>query len=103
MTEAWFLFDVPAIRLAADNPNGTMSLPLPPWRQWERDVSAKERLNQALRVASGLVGRRLTRFDRGLGQRRRRVVDYITDYTPLLQIPAFKALDSDIQELARKL
>jgi len=100
MTEAWFLFDEQAIRRASNNPNGKESLELPGTAQFETVLSPKDKLSEAIKLGSGLTGRRLDHFQRGLAQARRRVADYITDYTPLLSLPSFSALDNEIKHLA---
>ena len=60
MTEAWLLFDEAAIRRAAGNPNGRVSLQLPPGDP-EEIADPKQLLHDLLRTASELGGRRLGR------------------------------------------
>ena len=62
MTEAWLLTDEVAIRVAAGFPRGGAQLGLPKVAELERLADPKERLHQALRVASGSKGRRLKLF-----------------------------------------
>ena len=95
MQEAWLLFDEFAIRKAAGNPNGSDDLGLPSLRKLEGLPDPKSVLLQSLRTASGLTGRRLKQF-RGR-QAARRVAEYIEDFSPLLELWAFRKLDSDIQ------
>jgi len=93
MTEAWLLFDEDAIRAAAGNPNGRMSLNLPALNEIEHR-NAKQELFVALKIASGLSGGRLNRFQ---PQRHRHLVaEYIDDYSPLKQLSAFQQLEADI-------
>ena len=58
MTEAWLLFNEPAIRRAARNPNGRVALELPPLSQLERLPDPKERLHRLIMAASELEGPR---------------------------------------------
>jgi hypothetical protein len=87
MTEAWFLFDEPAIRRAAGNPNGTTELKLPSLDEIERIPDPKERLHEALRTASGLSSRRLARFNPGKAVNE--VAMLIDSFAPLRSLPAF--------------
>lgn len=56
MTEAWLLIDERAIRRAADNPNGTSELSLPPLRKLEGTPDPKTILKTCLLAASELRG-----------------------------------------------
>ncbi len=99
MTEAWLLSDETAIRRAADNPNGSVSLSLPSVRELERLPDPKQRLNELLRVACDLHGRRLDQFKRDESTRRVRVADLIQDFAPLLSLPAFGQLQTETRSL----
>ena len=57
MTEAWLMFDEHAIRMAADNPNGSVRLVLPAHQSEEGIPDPKEQLYNLLRRASELRGR----------------------------------------------
>lgn len=50
--EAWFLFDEPAIRRAAGNPNGRSPLDLPAWKEVEGLADPKEVLWKVVREES---------------------------------------------------
>lgn len=89
MTEAWLLFDLPAIRRAAGCPAGTMPLELPPAKNAESIPDPKAVLHEALRTASNLSGRRRKQFHPDI----RRVADLIDDFTPLCTLPSFVALE----------
>jgi hypothetical protein len=95
MQEAWFLFDEGAIREAAGNPWGRENLTLPPLRRVERLPDPKQVLENALKAASGLRGRRLAHLR--LGPMKRRVADLITDYEPLRALSAFERLELDLK------
>jgi hypothetical protein len=99
MTEAWLLFDEPAIRLAAGNPNGKNPLDIPPLSIIEQIPDPKDLLFQILRDASGLRGRRLKKFK--TGECRIRITELISDYSPLRQLNAFQRLENDISALKR--
>ena len=98
MSEAWLLFDEAAIRTAAANPNGTAKLDLPPLKRAESIPHPKQVLKDALETASELSGRRLAKFN-ALGQWRR-VAKAIHDFSPLRQLPAFRAFEDDIRAFA---
>jgi len=93
MTEAWLLFDERAVRLAAGNPNGRTPLPIP-FPDPETIADPKRVLHEALRLASGLSGRRLKNFSASGAVHR--VAEYIEDFSPLLALPAFKRLENDL-------
>ncbi len=97
MTEAWLLFDERAIRRAAGNPNGKNPLQLPPSTKIESLVDPKQVLHSALLEASDLNMRRRSRFP--VHDRVRRIADYIDDYSPLLELPAFQDLEKQIEML----
>lgn len=94
MQEAWFLFDEAAIRRATGNPNGREPLYLAPVRDLERVDDPKNLLFEALRAASGLGPRRLAKFN--VHQAAHRLAELIDDYSPLRELPAFAALESDV-------
>src|SRR5690606_21542965 len=54
MTEAWFLFDEPAIRRAAGNPRSGVPLDLPTHDTVQRRADPKQIIERALVVASEL-------------------------------------------------
>lgn len=97
MQEAWLLFDEQAIRAAASNQNGQDPLHLPPLHQLENVPDPKKMLYGWLRVASGRRGRRLDQFS--VTHAAQRVADFIDDFTPLRALPAFLALEADIQHI----
>ncbi|MCC7292238.1 MAG: hypothetical protein IT449_09285 [Phycisphaerales bacterium] len=93
MTEAWLLFNEPAIRRAAGNPNGTMELSLPV--HVEAIPDPKEVLFEAMAKASGLTGRRLKLFR---PEKSRSVLgNLIDDWSPLRQLSAFKRFETDLR------
>lgn len=94
MQEAWLLFEPLAIRHAASNPNGRISLNLPQQSRVEELADPKENLYALLRQASGLHGRRLRAFSEP--QHARRIADYIEDYAPLRILSAFVKLEEDL-------
>jgi hypothetical protein len=96
MTEAWFLFDETAIRRAAGNPRGTVSLNLPSLRHAEDLPNPKQVLVSALRKASGFTGRRLTKFHPG--EARYRLAEGLGDFSPLRVLPAFQQLEADVRQ-----
>lgn len=95
MREAWFLFDVTAIRHAADNPHGMVELELPPLARIEQKPDPKRLLHGLLERASELPRRRLRRF--AVQRRVHRLADLIADYSPLRSLPAFRSLEQDLR------
>jgi hypothetical protein len=99
MTEAWLLFDVVALRKAASNPNGQNSLQLPDIRRLEDEPDPKKVLYEILRQASGLSPRRLKKFS--ASDCVHRVAELIDDFTPLRAMPAFVALESEVEHVIK--
>lgn len=99
MQEAWLLFDEAAIRCAADNRNGRVSLSLPASRHIEERPDPKEDLYALLKLASELSGRRLKSFSES--QHARRVADYIEDYSPLRSLSAFETLETHLVQMLK--
>ena len=95
MTEAWLLADEMAIRSAAGNPNGNENLDLPDIRRLEALPDPKTVLHEALTKASGLNARRRSRFS--VRQRVSWIPNSIDDYSHLLVLRAFRALQEDIR------
>lgn len=89
MTEAWLLHDAGAIRRAAGNPNGTMSLDLPRVGTIETISDPKAVLRAALQTASGATGRHLRAWQRRSSGRTSRVAELVRDFGYLQQLPAF--------------
>ena len=100
MLEAWLMLDEVAIRCAAGNPNGTVPLDLPSLRRVEDCPDPKNDLRRALRTASELTGRRLKKFNSA--QAFWRVLDFVKDFSPLRQIPAYCRFEASIREMSSK-
>lgn len=96
MSEAWLLIDEPALRRASGNPNGKVSIVLPPLQKLEQIPNPKDVLQSLLKTASELRGRRLKAF------RAHECIpllsDSIRDFSPLDQLPAFRRLSKHIEE-----
>lgn len=100
MTEAWLLFDEPALRWVAENPNGKMGLDLPRIADLESVPDPKALLYEILLTASGLKGRRRRKFS--LIGRARRIAERLDDFTPLRGLSAFNALEDEVTEMVQK-
>lgn len=100
MLEAWLMFDERAIRCAAGNPNGTAPIDLPPLKSVEERPDPKSDLRKALRTASELKGRRLKKFNSA--QAFWRVLDFVEDFSPLRQIPAYCGFEASVREMSSK-
>lgn len=97
MQEAWLLFDEAALRRAAGNPNGRQQLRLPHLAGLEQLPDPKNVLYELLREASGLSGRRRKRFS--VSGSARQVAGFINDFTLLRRLSAFRALETDLDQL----
>jgi hypothetical protein len=95
MQEAWLLFDEAAIRRAAGNPCGKLPLRLPKIGDIESIADPKAVLHEALRSATELSGRRLKSFSSY--QAAYRLGELIHDFSPLRVLPAFQALEEEIE------
>jgi hypothetical protein len=102
MSEAWLLFDEPAIRQAASNPRGKIPLTILTGARVEQCPDPKDLLLQNLRDASETSGRRLKQFRQQETQAVHRVVANIRDFSPLRQIPAFARLEHDLKECVER-
>lgn len=101
MTEAWLLFDVDAIREAADNPKGKEPIDLPDLKKVESIPHPEEILHDALRSASGLKGKRLKKFNPD--GKVHRISGYINDFSPLRRLSAFNRLEENIRKMIESL
>ncbi len=100
MGEAWLLFNEKAIRRAAGNPNSQVPLDLPRLMRLEDLPDPKADLYNLICLASGLRGRRLKKLN--VRQSAVRVAEYIEDFSPLRTLPAFKALERDLEEVVEQ-
>ena len=99
MTEAWLLFDEGAIRKAAGNPNGKLTLNLPAIERLETTPNPKNILIEALKAASELSARRLKGLN--VPKCRLRVAELIRDYGSLRRLAAFQHLERDIRSFSK--
>lgn len=95
MQEAWLLFDKDAIRRASGNPFGSVKIDLPKLKKTENLPDPKQVLHGLLKIASENSGRKLKQFPvrHSAGQ----VSEYIEDFSPLRELPAFQKLESNIK------
>ncbi len=100
MQEAWLLFDEAAIRRAAANRNGTIPLTLPQLRKVESLPDPKSVLHELLRTASErTTGRRRKKFR--VEWAALRVSDFISDFSPLRELSAFRAFEQEVRSAAQ--
>ena len=99
MLEAWLLFDEAALRYAAGNPRGRQRLKLPALNKLEKLPNPKHNLYELLRQASGLSGRRRKKLSVRAGVHR--VAQAITDFSPLRALPAFQALETEVEAFVK--
>jgi hypothetical protein len=96
MQEAWLLFDERAIRRAAGNPNGRQVLRLPPIKRIEALPDPKKVLYDLLREASGLKGRRLSRFS--ASKCAPQVSSFTEDFGALRSLSGFAYFEANLRE-----
>ena len=96
MTEAWLLFDVGAIRRAAGNPNGNVSLNLPSLSRVETLPNPKRILHDILREATERSTGRKRSFNTNKAVQR--IPEFIEDFSPLRRLSAFMALEEEVKE-----
>lgn len=56
-----------------------------------------------MQKANGARGRKLEKFGQELGRRRQRVAEIIDDFGPLRELPAFRRLEEDIQQVLKNM
>lgn len=97
--EAWVMFDEPAIRKAAGNPNGKVKLDLPDMKRIEEmsPKTTKDLFDQLIKTASGKKGRDLAKLHPR--QVMRDLTAYIDDFSPLRNLSAFRILETDLQQI----
>ena len=97
MSEAWLLFDGSAVAKAAGKPSSHVRIPR--ILQIEDIPDPKDRLDELLFQAAGApTGRRGRNFRRSIAARRASVAEYISDYSPLENLPAFRAFQQALAE-----
>ena len=97
MTEAWFLFDAGAIRVASGNPHSAARLDLPALQDVERLSDPKAVLHHLLEQASGRSGRKLRTFRGDVAVHR--LAECIDDFASLRVLPAFAAFEKDVLDI----
>lgn len=98
MTESWLLIDEKAIRKASGNPNGTMNLEIPNIQKLETLSDSKKTLEDILRKASGLTGRRLR--DLNTRQSIQIIPEYLEDFSPLEKISSYQHFKKEVSKLS---
>ncbi len=101
MTEAWLLVSERAIRSASGNPSGMVKLRLPTLRTLESQSDPKELLFEKLRLASGLTGRRLARFE--VEAARTRVSQFIDDFASLRELESFRHFEGGLESVLQQI
>ena len=97
MSEAWILFDGAAVARAAGSPSS--HVPVPAIADVESISNPKDRLDRLLHRAAGSPsGRRGRNFKRAIASRRVSVAEYISDYSPLGDLPAFRKFRESLAE-----
>lgn len=95
MIETWLLFDEAAIRRAAGNPNGRVTLFLPNLRTLEQLAKPKDVLYELIKEATELPAYRRKSFR--VSYSVQQITQYIQDFSPLRSLSAFVVLELDIR------
>ena len=97
MSESWLLFDGPAIARAASSPSSQVTVP--GVGEIENIADPKDHLDELLfRTAGAPAGRRGKIFKRSIVKRRVSVAEYITDYSPLEDVSAFRRFQESLAQ-----
>jgi hypothetical protein len=96
MQEAWLLFDELAIRRAAGNPNGRITLDLPPLASVEKLPDPKHLLLDLISRSSEFAGARLKKLKNNLRSVVHLVSQNIGDFSPLRNVQAFRYLENEL-------
>jgi hypothetical protein len=102
MLEAWLLFDEPAIRKAAGNPNGRISIDIPSLDSVERLPNPKQVLFDLIGKSSESTGARLKKLKTKLHNVVHLVSQNIEDFSPLRNIQAFENLERELLMVIQK-
>lgn len=101
--EAWLLLEEAAIRRVAENPAGKMPLKLPSPTMVEKIARPKEKLDEAIILASELTGRRREKFVSRLSEKRAVLIRRLDPSGPVSQVPAWQRLQADLRALVADL
>jgi hypothetical protein len=100
MSEAWLLIDERAIRMASNNPNGSMVLDLPKLSSIESIADPKESLHKLLFIASDVRGsRRKKNFKADISRYVQAVAENISDYSLLERLSAFQFFQNELKSI----
>ena len=96
MTEAWLFSDEVAIRSAAENRSGKISLNLPAKKNWEGLKDPKQLLFNKLIIASEKTGRALSKFNPA--RQRMLITQRTTDFSDLRGVASFDSFEEKLIE-----
>jgi hypothetical protein len=95
MMETWLLISEEAIKRASGNRSYKQAIDLPQLKNLENEKNPKVLLHSLLKTCSGHMGRKLASFNANYAVHL--VAEYISDYTPLRQLPAFNAFETELK------
>ena len=95
--EAWLLVDEASIRSISENPLGTASLNLPKIKNIEKLSNPKEKLYEALALASEKSGRHLDKFKQSLPKKRTILIERMKTTGAIQQLQSWTRMKNDIQ------
>lgn len=101
--EAWLLLDEEQIRFVSGKPNGRRDLMLPAHARVEEFASPKEKLKEALAIASELRGRRLEKFKKRFPRQRAVLLERLDLNGPVATLTAMRTLKNDIHAVVQEL
>ena len=93
--EAWLMADPKAICALCRNPDAQKKFAFLKLHELEGEAHAKQKLNELLFEVSELNKKKFARS----GIIPELIIEYIDDFSPLLKLPAFAALDSELAAL----
>ena len=101
MTEAWLMVSETALRIASNNPNGKIKLGFPSIKQLEKLAKPKQKIEELIRNASELSGRRLRSLR--VNQCKHRIPFYyeIDDFQSLRRLNSFREFESSVRKAIR--
>jgi len=95
MMETWLLINSDAIKKASGNRNYPGNIDVPILKNLESLINPKERLHDLIKTTSGLRHRRLKTLN--IHYAVHLVAEYIKDYSPLRELPAFREFENDLK------
>ncbi|MCG8925544.1 DUF4276 family protein [Lentzea sp. CC55] len=97
MTEAWLLTNEEELRQVAGSPKGKVPLDLPHPSRIETVPDPKKLLKEKLAIASGLSGRKLSKFNDRFSQHRRQLLERLDPTGSVCSVPSWNRFISELE------